>query len=377
MNQNEVFEIIKSELDASLHGDTPAQQPKSLSSSVSPWLAASLLQKAIRRGETDWALAAADNLLQRDPDRLWRRLLIIAFEDVGIANLDLIARVTAASRYRRTYEKHGLARTALLILTAELCVSPKCRASDDLYVIIENGPVEDIHRLHGSELPLPDLLDTATHNSAPIEDRAKALWLAVGTERKGVATLSARRGQPKAVFDYLNDAGWPHSLVEVARVAYSRTGEVICAFMPLLYAVYRETLPGSYSQMGVIASCGLSDDMFPPVSETNLFEVPGYALDWFCREGRQSLSAFLHGPTETAGLIRQHIPPSQRMDALGSLLFRTESSLVRKRLDWSLGIELQQSADQSVANMFRGDAAIVFEQMRTDLATLNEIRAGR
>src|SRR5688500_741851 len=41
---------------------------------VSPWLAMSLMQKAIRRDRADLALRAAATLLQVSPDRFWRRL---------------------------------------------------------------------------------------------------------------------------------------------------------------------------------------------------------------------------------------------------------------------------------------------------------------
>ena len=41
--------------------------------SVSPWLGMSLLQKSIRRGDGALALRAAVTLLQKSPERLWRR----------------------------------------------------------------------------------------------------------------------------------------------------------------------------------------------------------------------------------------------------------------------------------------------------------------
>lgn len=60
----------------------PEGQPMTLS----PWMAMSLLQKAVRRGRSDFALRAAATLLRDAPDRLWRRLGVIAFEDVGLGN---------------------------------------------------------------------------------------------------------------------------------------------------------------------------------------------------------------------------------------------------------------------------------------------------
>jgi hypothetical protein len=50
---------------------------------ISPWLAMSLLQKAIRRGESELAQKAAATLLLIAPDRLWRRCGAAAFEEVG------------------------------------------------------------------------------------------------------------------------------------------------------------------------------------------------------------------------------------------------------------------------------------------------------
>jgi len=43
-----------------------------------------------------------------------------------------------------------------------------------------------------------------------------ALWFALGTDRRR-STLMSRRGEPRLVFDSLGEAGWPHSIVEVAR----------------------------------------------------------------------------------------------------------------------------------------------------------------
>jgi replication-associated recombination protein RarA len=53
------------------------------------YIALSALQKAIRRGNEDLALRAAMNLMISGPQAIWRRLGIIAFEDVGVANIDV------------------------------------------------------------------------------------------------------------------------------------------------------------------------------------------------------------------------------------------------------------------------------------------------
>ena len=51
------------------------------------WILTSLLQKAIRRGRVDYAVAAADSLVALEPDYVASRLPVIAYEDIGVADL--------------------------------------------------------------------------------------------------------------------------------------------------------------------------------------------------------------------------------------------------------------------------------------------------
>jgi hypothetical protein len=77
---------------------------------ISPWLAMSLLQKAIRRGESELAQRAMATLLLIAPDRLWRRCGAAAFEEIGVADLQTVSLVTAAlagKRYRATIGGSG------------------------------------------------------------------------------------------------------------------------------------------------------------------------------------------------------------------------------------------------------------------------------
>jgi replication-associated recombination protein RarA len=81
------------------------REPKPEPLKISPWLAMSLLQKAIRRSESELAQYAAATLLLIAPDRLWRRCGAAAFEEIGVADLHTVSLVTAAlagKRYRAT-----------------------------------------------------------------------------------------------------------------------------------------------------------------------------------------------------------------------------------------------------------------------------------
>ena len=74
---------------------------------ISPWLAMSALQKSIRRRREDLALRSAATLLRDTPDRLRRRLGVTAFEDVGVANFEVVSLVVAGLSGRTWRAKNG------------------------------------------------------------------------------------------------------------------------------------------------------------------------------------------------------------------------------------------------------------------------------
>jgi hypothetical protein len=61
-----------------------------------PWVISSLLQKSIRRGETDTAQRSARTFYQLKGSAIWRRLMVIAFEDIGIGSVEALIMTVAA-----------------------------------------------------------------------------------------------------------------------------------------------------------------------------------------------------------------------------------------------------------------------------------------
>jgi hypothetical protein len=176
---------------------------------ISPWLAISLLQKAIRRGEEGLALRAAATLLTTSPDRLWRRCGVIAAEDVGVADLDTVALVTSALGGKAVRSRIGTEWEIASLIVSRMVQAPKCRAADDLLRIAEIHPAYEQDRLTLTFKSTPDLIRTETGDAAlPI--RALALWYALGTDRYRSQHLRPRCGEPNAVFDQLCEAGYPH-----------------------------------------------------------------------------------------------------------------------------------------------------------------------
>lgn len=330
LNAADIFASVAADIEHQLHSHH-SQPPVSIPT-ISSSVAAALLQKSIRRGRADLALAAADTLLRAAPDRLWRRLSIIAVEDIGLGDLDAVYLATvAASHRRRLARRFGEWRLASFIVS-RLASSPKCRATDDLHVVTQDCPAWHHDRLELAELPLRDLLDVIAGDD-PIERRAIAARYAIGTAGPfSAGALSKRRGHHEAVFDFMCEIGLPHTLVEVAGSAHRLTGEVIAAFLPLLHRQFN----------GDVAE--LRSDPLPP--ETIVGGIPGWAYDKFSPEGRMALARFLRADCATANWLRLHVEPRDRMNMAGHAVFRVESGLVADRLIWPTGESLDERAEQ-------------------------------
>jgi len=97
------------------------------------------LQKAIRRGQVDDALYwATDMDLSGFSGYLWRRLFIIACEDIGLANPDAITQVNAlfnAYHAQKPSKNQGPKRLMLAQAVIVLATSPKSRLVDDAMVV--------------------------------------------------------------------------------------------------------------------------------------------------------------------------------------------------------------------------------------------------
>lgn len=124
---------------------------------ISPWQAMSQLQKAVRRGRLELALQAASTLLAIAPDRFWRRAGIIAFEDIGVADLTTTGIVTVALDGKRFRQRLGGEWAVAAAITARMVASPKNRAADDLFCVLESWPGLADNRQRLERLPIPRL----------------------------------------------------------------------------------------------------------------------------------------------------------------------------------------------------------------------------
>ncbi len=92
------------------------------------WLAASALQKAIRRGDALTAGRAVRTLYRYEPRSAWRRLLVIAYEDIGIGALDAVVTTTVRGANAKARREAGGDEASALATSQMLAAAPKDRS---------------------------------------------------------------------------------------------------------------------------------------------------------------------------------------------------------------------------------------------------------
>ena len=327
---------------------------------ISEWVAMSLLQKSVRRNAPALALGAAATLLRLDPGKFWRRALCIAYEDIGLADLDAVSFALVAVQGKRFRAHHGGEWQVAAQLTLRLCQARKCRACDDLLIATAFHPALIDPRRDIAREALSDHLHRIEQPGALLT-RALAVWHATGSRRGHIYNDERPFGHPMAVFASLRSGGVDENIAKMGERGFRRLREVLCANLCLLHPLFPTgRLP-------------TDDDDFPPVVTTR-HGVPTFAFDMFSHEGRHALGRFLDGRTDTARWIKHHVSAQRRIKFLGHALFRIDSGLVKCRVRWPVGESLRLLADSGFSGMPADITVELLQMLRADLPSLEKER---
>jgi hypothetical protein len=242
---------------------------------VDRWLAASVLQKAIRRGDVDFALGAASALWHSDRNKLYLRLTVIACEDVGIGNAKLVADVLTAVSSSVWRRRVGCLRVALFI-TRQLCESVKSRIADDLYIQAERAPEYAPLRTRLSVADDETLASMVADVDAGLVERGLALWLQAGTRKFPSDVMPSRHGVVTDAVESIRALSAPVALVESSIAVVGRLSHPLSLFMPLIWQEVQKHQ----------AELSVQHNAIPVPAEVD--GVPLYACDMFTRVGGAS-----------------------------------------------------------------------------------------
>ena len=181
------------------------------------------LQKSIRGSEIDAALYyLARLILAEDLDSIERRLIVIAYEDIGLANPPLVARtLTAMDAAKRVGFPEAIYPLALMVI--DLALSPKSRSAI-------NGLSKAMHEVKTHPLPVPEYLRLTPVGLAEIDrydyDRDN-LWnhieyLPEGTENTPFFTPQASSPYENTLasnLNVLNKIKRSHNMRQIKRMS--------------------------------------------------------------------------------------------------------------------------------------------------------------
>lgn len=322
----------------------------------SEWIAMSILQKAIRRNEVEIGLRAAATLFRRAPDRVWRRIAIAAFEDIGIANFEAVSLTIAGLAGKRWRSEIGGEWAVASYLIRRLANSTHDRTVDDAFMVAASHPRFAKLRLDLAAGTIADSL-TQLHNVKTIEEQSVAIWSVNAFLREGRGKRSHR--DPFLLLEAFDSMGVPAHVLEICSEGFRKTGETLPLLFPLVYLVK--------------PACGkMVDDDLP--AERILRGVPLWAVDYFCREGREAFRRFLTTDCKTALWIRTNVPQRGQVELLGFLTFALEGGLMRKRLRWELADRLRATWQRECLSRHCPDASEPLALMADDMHILNDMR---
>jgi len=289
------------------------------------WVMISLLQKSIRRGEVETAQRAAFTLFAQKGSAIWRRFMVIAFEDVGAASPDAVAMTVAASTDPSWRRKNGGDLHIAVQLARVLTQAPKSRSAEHLLTSAQHHPSLAKLRMLRGVGSLADHLDTVKDQKAPLTERALAAWCA-----SGIGWCGEKRalGDLPVLLDTFRSLGMPDELVTATGIAAQKTREPMTLMVPLIWlAANRDSYPTIIESEVPVAKI--------------VDGVPMYSLDKHSRLGREAVRRFASENDEMQETLARYVPAARRNDAAYMAAFYADAAPLATKLVWKDADELE------------------------------------
>ncbi|MEF2558675.1 hypothetical protein VQ044_20885 [Aurantimonas sp. C2-5-R2] len=341
-------------------GSPPLMEPLSCDA----WIASSTVHKAIRRGDFETAERAVLTLIRHRGTGIFRRLMVIAYEDIGIGAPDLLVTLTQLCTDARLRRQYGDTPTVARWIVRAMAAAPKERSSDYLICSAVHRPDWECHREIVGALSARDRITVATDADAPFELRATASWFASGVEA-GTEKRIGGGDLTGLMAAYIN-AGLPEATGLAIQAAARATREPIVLMLPPLLQELRRSRSEPTSRSVPV----------PPTLFVN--GVPTYALDKHTRAGRQAIVTFARENQDVRSALERHVPEFRHRDAAHLAAFYTDAMPVTHRFEWDQVDELEtlgQETDLLWAGIPATGMADILAAFRSNLDHLNAVRA--
>lgn len=275
-----------------------------------PWIANGLMQKAIRRGDVEVAQRAALSFQALRGSAIWRRLMIIAFEDVGLGSCETVIATVAACADPAFRKSTGGNVRMVIELSGRLAEAPKDRSTDHLIAAAAEHPRLESTRRRMAALEPRSRLELVADSGLPLTTRATAAWYASGLEWQRERRISG--GDLPGLERTYRELGVPEDLVNAVSQAARRTREPLTVLLPIIWLAAQEQANSH------VEECALS-----PAPEVD--NIPLYAFDKHTRIGRQALDLFARENAAVRGVLERYAQGRSGLDAVRLAAFHAES----------------------------------------------------
>lgn len=323
---------------------------------LDPWIASSLLQKAIRRGEVELAHHAAASFHKHRGTRIWRRLITIAVEDIGIADVPLILELTKLASNRRLRDVLGSEQELISDFCRRLAEAPKDRSADYVYCAATKLETALQDRSRFRSWSVDDQIAMACDVSQPLARRTVAALLACTSSDNGgtIKRVELERLMCTLPVRFLDLEEATISLAKMKAHPFAVT-------LPLIWS--------TWWHMG--AEHDVMEEQVPATDYVN--GLPLYALDKHTAAGKQALGRFASSD-QLQAVLQRWVPAGRHKDVVAIAAFYADAAPVSRRFHWSLAPLLKDAgliADMTHAGCPYDGIGPVLGTVRANLACLN------
>jgi hypothetical protein len=329
------------------------------------WRVTSSMQKAIRRGDKLNAKKAAHALLvtPSEYEYLWKRLVVIGVEDIGLGNLYLAAQLLAVSGKKAWRTERG-DRKVLFLLIDKLCESVKSRWAPDLIGLLDwtHSSMDEVAWI-AKQTP-EELAQITLNRQWPLRLRGLALWTLAGTRKYPSLTLPER-------------PGWPELLDQVAQgfECPPLLGWVVDKWSRRHRDFMACTLPFGWEMLCASQEVWLNQiDFGEPVLVQGVLSC---AFDIHTQDGKRAMAYFgkACGPANAFLSLR---PKLNRPEALGCAVFYAEGGKITPELAFDGLAEMMEVSFREVFGKFLmtwPEAEELMQIVRDNMPKLHAARA--
>lgn len=331
---------------------------------VDPWVGSSLLQKSIRRSDGRLASAAARALHQHRGKGVWRRLVNIAFEDVGIADPQLLLELSSVAADERMREAAGDERELLNEFCSRLAAAPKDRSADYLLAAALRWAPFSQDRVAIRTFDLQSKIDWLVSEDEPIARKAIAILdlLTVG----GMGEIVLPHTDFQKTVAQISMTKFEGSLWNATLLAAKlRVHPVI--LMPILL---NEALAVNASQGKIVRH-----DLGAPKFMGN---VPLFAYDQYTSLGKRAIGHFVQECLEVREALRSNARDHCALPVARMAVFYAEGFKIRDQFQWEMSKRLEglgRAADLTYLGALPSGIPAIIGCVNANLGQLCEIRS--